>query len=73
MTVSPIQHEDLPEAEPRKKRLALVASKGTLDQAYPPLILANAARMSGIDVEMFFTFWGLDIITKKNFSLKGFT
>jgi peroxiredoxin family protein len=33
--------------------------------AYPPLILANAARMSGIDVEMFFTFWGLDIITKK--------
>ena len=33
--------------------------------AYPPLILANAARMSGIDVELFFTFWGLDIITKK--------
>jgi peroxiredoxin family protein len=36
--------------------------------AYPPLILANAARMSGIDVEMFFTFWGLDIITKKKMS-----
>jgi peroxiredoxin family protein len=33
--------------------------------AYPPLILANAARMSGIDVHLFFTFWGLDIITKK--------
>jgi peroxiredoxin family protein len=48
-----------------RRKLALVASKGSLDMAYPPLILANAARMSGIDVEMFFTFWGLDIITRK--------
>lgn len=48
-----------------RRKLALVASKGSLDMAYPHLILANAARMSGIDVEMFFTFWGLDIITKK--------
>ena len=47
------------------RKLALIASKGSLDMAYPPLILANAARMSGIEVEMFFTFWGLDIITKK--------
>lgn len=51
-----------------KRKLALIASKGSLDMAYPPLILANAARMSGIDVEMFFTFWGLDIITKKKMS-----
>ncbi len=50
------------------RKLALIASKGSLDMAYPPLILANAARMSGIDVEMFFTFWGLDIITKKKMS-----
>jgi peroxiredoxin family protein len=48
-----------------RRKLALIASKGSLDMAYPPLILANAARMSGIDVEMFFTFWGLDIITRK--------
>lgn len=47
------------------RKLALIGSKGSLDMAYPPLILANAARMSGIEVEMFFTFWGLDIITKK--------
>ena len=46
------------------RTLALVASKGSLDMAYPPLILANAARMSGIDVEMFFTFWGWDSCTK---------
>lgn len=49
--------------EPRK--LCLIASKGSLDMAYPPLILANAARMSGIETHIFFTFWGLDIITKK--------
>ena len=47
------------------RKLCLVASKGSLDMAYPPLILANAARMSGIEAHLFFTFWGLDIITKK--------
>jgi peroxiredoxin family protein len=46
------------------EHLALICSKGTLDMAYPGLILANAARMSGIDATLFFTFWGLDIITK---------
>ena len=46
------------------RKLCLVASKGSLDMAYPPLILANAARMSGIEAHLFFTFWGLDIITK---------
>ncbi len=33
--------------------------------AYPGLILANAARMMGIDAVLFFTFWGLDIVTEK--------
>jgi peroxiredoxin family protein len=47
------------------RKLSLIASKGSLDMAYPPLILANAARMSGVEVNVFFTFWGLDIITKK--------
>ena len=46
-------------------KLSLIASKGSLDMAYPALILANAARMSGVEVNLFFTFWGLDIITKK--------
>ena len=46
------------------RKLCLIASKGGLDMAYPPLILANAARMSGIETSLFFTFWGLDIITK---------
>ena len=47
------------------EHLAIICSKGTLDMAYPGLILANAARMSGIDATLFFTFWGLDIITKQ--------
>lgn len=45
------------------QKIAIICSKGTLDMAYPGLILANAARMSGIDATLFFTFWGLDIIT----------
>jgi peroxiredoxin family protein len=52
-------------AEKPVRKLSLIASKGSLDMAYPPLILANAGRMSGIEVNVFFTFWGLDIITKK--------
>ena len=47
------------------RKLGIICSKGSLDMAYPPLILANAARMGGTDVDLFFTFWGLDIVTKK--------
>ncbi len=52
----------------KPRKLCIIASKGSLDMAYPPLILANAARMSGIEVDLFFTFWGLDIITKNKMS-----
>ncbi len=52
-------------AETKPRKLAIIASKGSLDMAYPPLILANAARMTGVEVDIFFTFWGLDIITLK--------
>ena len=46
------------------RKVAIIASHGGLDEAYPALILANAARQSGIDCFVFFTFWGLDIITE---------
>lgn len=46
------------------KRLSLIASKGTLDWAYPPLILATAAAAAGMEVAIFFTFYGLNIIHK---------
>lgn len=47
-----------------KRKVALICSHGGLDQAYPPLILANAARQSDIDALLFFTFWGLDVVTE---------
>ncbi len=47
------------------RKIALIVSKGGLDDAYPALILANAARQSGIDAFIFFTFYGLDVITEK--------
>ncbi len=46
------------------KRLAIVASKGSLDMAYPPLILASTAVSMGWEAGIFFTFYGLDIINK---------
>ncbi len=46
------------------RRVCLICSKGGLDEAYPALILANAARMSGIEAMIFFTFYGLDVITE---------
>ena len=47
-----------------ERKLAIICSKGSLDMAYPGLVLANAARMMGIEADLFFTFWGMDIITK---------
>lgn len=50
--------------DPAARTAAIIASKGTLDWAYPPLILANAAAAVGMDVSVFFTFYGLTIIHK---------
>jgi len=47
------------------ERLAIIATKGTLDMAYPPLILASTAASLGIETAIFFTFYGLNIIHKK--------
>ena len=56
------------EAEARKtrpKRIAIVASKGTLDAAYPPLILATTAAALDMEAGIFFTFFGLQIVKKR--------
>ncbi|MEN8234914.1 MAG: DsrE/DsrF/DrsH-like family protein [Actinomycetota bacterium] len=52
------------EADSRQRRLALVASQGTLDQAYPPFILATTAASLGWEAGIYFTFYGLDILHK---------
>jgi peroxiredoxin family protein len=48
------------------KKMTIIASKGTLDMAYPPLILATTAVAMDMDVTIFFTFYGLQIIKKDN-------
>lgn len=47
------------------RKVAIIVSKGSIDMIYPGLILGNAARMSGIEALLFFTFWGLDAITER--------
>jgi len=54
-----------PEPEPIKKMM-LILSKATLDNVYACFILANGARMEGIEAEIFFTFFGLEAIKKKS-------
>jgi peroxiredoxin family protein len=48
----------------KPKKLAIIATKGTLDWAYPPLILATTAASLGWEVGVFFTFYGLSILNK---------
>ncbi len=47
------------------KKVMIVVSRGSLDAIYPGLILANGARMEGIEASMFFTFFGLNSLVKK--------
>jgi peroxiredoxin family protein len=48
------------------KRVAIIAAHGTLDAAYPPLILGTAAAAMDMEVAIFFTFYGLEILKKGN-------
>ena len=47
-------------------KMSIIATKGTLDMAYPPLILASTAAAFGYDVTVFHTFWGLDILHEEH-------
>ena len=48
-----------------EKKLAIIATKGTLDWGYPPFILASTAAALGYEVQIFFTFYGLQLLKKK--------
>lgn len=48
-----------------EKKLALIATKGSLDWAYPPFILASTAAALGYETQIFFTFYGLQLLKKK--------
>jgi len=47
------------------KKMTIICTKGTLDWAYPPFILATTAAAMDVDVTMFFTFYGLGLLDKK--------
>ena len=48
------------------EKVSIVISRGSLEGVYPGLIMANGARMEGIEASLFFTFFGLDAIVKKH-------
>jgi peroxiredoxin family protein len=53
----------MPDETPNR-HIAFICSKGDLDMAYPALVMGWAALGNGADVSLFFTFWGLDMVTK---------
>ncbi len=60
-----LTHPEPTTVEPKTiEKVAIVISKGSLEGIYPGLIMANGARMEGIDADVFFTFFGLDAIRK---------
>ncbi len=54
------------DVEDDPQKMVIIATKGTLDMAYPPLILASTAAAFGYDVTVFHTFWGLEILHEEN-------
>ena len=51
--------------QPKRNKLVIVCSKGSLDMAYPPMMLATTAAAMGMQVDLYFTFWGINMISKK--------
>jgi peroxiredoxin family protein len=52
-------------SEEKIKKVSIIVSRGSLDGVYPGLILANGARMEGIEAQLFFTFFGLHAVLQK--------
>jgi peroxiredoxin family protein len=63
-----LEHPRLMPTEPETiEKVSIVISKGSLEGIYPGLIMANGARMEGIEADLFFTFFGLDAIRTDRF------
>jgi peroxiredoxin family protein len=56
---------------PEKEKMVLIAASGDLDKAWPALILATTGAAYGMDVTVFFTFWGLGILKKEDAGITG--
>jgi peroxiredoxin family protein len=55
-------------SEEKPKRMAIIASKGSLDMAYPPLILASTAAAMDVETMIFYTFYGVEIVNKHKYA-----
>ena len=55
-------------SEEKQKRMAIISSKGSLDMAYPPLILASTAAAMDVETMIFYTFYGVDIVNKHKYA-----
>ena len=55
-------------SEEKPKKMSIIATKGSLDMAYPPLILASTAAAMDVETMIFFTFYGIDIIHKRKYA-----
>ena len=64
-TVDDMLNQREAKKETKPKKIAMIATKGTLDWAYPPLVLAGTAASLGWETGIFFTFYGLNIVHKK--------
>ena len=67
MTLTLEQPKTVPVDSKTIEKVAIVVSKGSLEGIYPGLIMANGARMEGIDADLFFTFFGLDAIRRDRY------
>ncbi len=65
MTITDQTTADAPSKPAPIEKVSIIISKGSLEEIYPGLIMANGARAEGIEVNLFFTFFGLDAIHKK--------
>jgi peroxiredoxin family protein len=61
----PTSTTEAPLVDPATKSMSIIVTKGSLDWAYPPFILATTAAAMGVPVTMFFTFYGLPLLLKK--------
>ncbi|HEX6221730.1 MAG TPA: DsrE/DsrF/DrsH-like family protein [Acidimicrobiia bacterium] len=59
------------ESAPKKEKMVLIAASGDLDKAWPVFILATTGAAYGMDVTVFFTFWGLGILKRPDAGVTG--
>lgn len=69
--VLPTSEPEMDDTTPQKEKMVLIAASGDLDKAWPVLILATTGAAYGMDVTIFFTFWGLSILKKPDVKISA--